>query len=284
MIRVNCQCGEGYNFKDELEGNIVSCPKCGEELEVKSSDRYFSTFNRDRFYMNQKHFSLSEKYFIYDEDGTQLMMVQRAWKFWKSIFAGIVAFIGLMVFVAITGSITEALQNGFIDFLFGIACVLVLWAIYVPIAGKRNIFFYETVNNGQNIMNVEQTNLFQFPHAKFEVKDGDGKILAYLKKNHMFDFFRKRWYWHDESGEKIATIKEESLILAILRKFLGSLFGLLRMNFVFKTNDNVTFGEFNRKVSLTDKYVLDISNDPERLYNRKVCIAIGVLLDTGEKR
>jgi hypothetical protein len=56
------------------------------------------------------------------------------------------------------------------------------------------------------------------------------------------------------------------------------------MNFIFKTTDNITFGEFNRKLSLRDKYVLDLSVDEDKIFDRKVCLALGVLLDTGERR
>jgi len=44
------------------------------------------------------------------------------------------------------------------------------------------------------------------------------------------------------------------------------------------------FGEFNRKFTLLDRYVLDLSADPARTFDRRVALALGVMLDTGERR
>lgn len=290
MIKVNCNCGESYNFKDEMEGSKVSCTKCNSAIEVKSDDRFFSIFNRDKFFLNQKHLSLSEEYYVYDENANQLLFVERSRKWFKLFLGVFLAIIAMSVYGVITEPVLISLfgkgTSAYEVFsLFNTLLVVGLFMVIVTyINGKRNIYFYESLKNGQNVIKVEQTNLFQFPHASFEVKDQNDNVIAKLRKNHMFDIFRKRWYWSDADDKTVAVIKEESIILAILRKFLGSLFGLLRMNFIFKTNDNITFGEFNRKLSLTDKYVLDLSIDKEKIYDRKVCLAIGVLLDTGEKR
>jgi hypothetical protein len=43
-------------------------------------------------------------------------------------------------------------------------------------------------------------------------------------------------------------------------------------------------GEFNRKFTLLDRYVLDLSRDEERALDRRVAVAMGVMLDTGERR
>jgi hypothetical protein len=43
-------------------------------------------------------------------------------------------------------------------------------------------------------------------------------------------------------------------------------------------------GEFNRKFTLLDRYVLDLSQDSGRALDRRVAIAMGVMLDTGERR
>jgi hypothetical protein len=43
-------------------------------------------------------------------------------------------------------------------------------------------------------------------------------------------------------------------------------------------------GELNRKFTLFDKYVLDLTHDPQRTLDRRVALALGVMLDTGEGR
>jgi hypothetical protein len=43
-------------------------------------------------------------------------------------------------------------------------------------------------------------------------------------------------------------------------------------------------GEFNRKLTLFDRYVIDVRGDVEGILDRRVALALGVMLDTGERR
>ena len=48
--------------------------------------------------------------------------------------------------------------------------------------------------------------------------------------------------------------------------------------------DGERLGEFNRKLTLFDRYVLDLSADPTRSLDRRIALAMGVMLDTGDGR
>jgi len=43
-------------------------------------------------------------------------------------------------------------------------------------------------------------------------------------------------------------------------------------------------GEFNRKLTILDRYVLDMRADTTRSLDRRIALALGVMLDTGERR
>jgi len=78
---------------------------------------------------------------------------------------------------------------------------------------------------------------------------------------------------------------QDSIVLALLRRILGPFFGFLRTNFVFvRGTDAEVFGELNRKFTLLDRYVLDLSADTARAFDRRVAVALGIMLDTGERR
>ena len=63
------------------------------------------------------------------------------------------------------------------------------------------------------------------------------------------------------------------------------MYGLLRTNFVILGPDGISeLGRFNRKLTLFDKYVLDMTSDGSRTLDRRIAVALGVLLDTGERR
>ena len=86
-------------------------------------------------------------------------------------------------------------------------------------------------------------------------------------------------------GEPLALAIEDSIVLSLLRRVIGTFFGFLRTNFVLiRGRDAEIFGEFNRKFTLLDRYVLDLSGDTARTFDRRVAVALGVMLDTGERR
>jgi hypothetical protein len=78
--------------------------------------------------------------------------------------------------------------------------------------------------------------------------------------------------------------REDSIILSLLRRLLGPLFGLLRTNYIILDADERLVGEFNRKLTLLDRYVLDLSHDRVRSLDRRIAVGLGVMLDTGERR
>jgi len=106
-----------------------------------------------------------------------------------------------------------------------------------------------------------------------------------LRKTYLHNIVRKRWYVTAAGGEPLAMAIEDSIVLSLLRRVLGTFFGFLRTNFVFvRGRDEEIFGEFNRKFTLLDRYVLDLSADTGRTFDRRVAVALGVMLDTGERR
>src|SRR2546428_3964943 len=111
-----------------------------------------------------------------------------------------------------------------------------------------------------------------------------GFPLARLRKEYIHNIFRKRWYVETPAGQRTAMAIEDSMVLSLLRRVLGSLFGLLRTNFILVRLDpgsaGVVFGEFNRKFTILDRYVLDLTSDPEHSLDRRGALAPRGMLDT----
>ena len=59
---------------------------------------------------------------------------------------------------------------------------------------------------------------------------------------------------------------------------------MLRANYIIIDPQERLLGEFNRKFTLLDRYVLDLTHDPTRGLDRRLALALGVMLDTGERR
>ena len=46
---------------------------------------------------------------------------------------------------------------------------------------------------------------------------------------------------------------------------------------------DVQIGEFNRKATIFNHHVLDLKADPSRSLDRRIALALGVMLDSGER-
>lgn len=244
-------------------------------------------FDRSRFLLRQKHFSLSEKYFVWDEGGHKLLLVERPRHHLRSILAlvGAVAtliVVGFMV-AAVAAALPESIQAVFVVFgiLFGGLGTAI--GMGVAISAKRHVYFYRDETKRELVLKVEQDRKFQFLSATYTVKDRAGAVLALLSKKYLYNMFRKRWYCNAPNGELVCVIKEDSILRSIARRLFGPLLGLLRTNFVFLCGDQ-EIGRFDRQFTLLDRYVLDVTTDVTGVLDRRVALAIGVMLDTGEKR
>ena len=172
--------------------------------------------------------------------------------------------------------------------VIGMLVILVgAFAAGIAISAKRHVTFYRDESKRERLLDILQDKKFQPITMTYTVRDARGRPLARLGKNLLFNFIRKRWYvWAPGPDRRLLFLaKEDSVILSLLRRFLGPLFGLLRTNFIFlPAGTEDVIGEFKRKFTILDRYVLDMTADPHRLMDRRIALALGVMLDTGERR
>ncbi len=290
-IQVTCQCGETYVLKDEYAGQVVSCPQCGESLQAGEAPPRLGdpAFDRDKFLLRQKHLAISEKYYVWDDGGAKILYMERPAHLARNLlaaFAGIAAgVVVLSAFLAIgdaAGPGTVQTASFVLAVIGGIAAIVV---VGVGLSKKRHLTIYRDDTKREKLLEIYQDRKFQPINATYTVRDAGGGELARLRKNHLYNFFRKRWYCRLPDGTLLCLAKEDSIILSLLRRVMGSFFGLLRTNFViFKGATDEVVGEFNRKFTLLDRYVLDMTRDRARDIDRRLALALGVMLDTGERR
>ncbi|HEX2780854.1 MAG TPA: hypothetical protein VHM30_15240 [Gemmatimonadaceae bacterium] len=295
-VQYQCACGGSYSLRDEFAGRMVECPRCGASGQAPAAGVPFTpesqadpVFDRDLFLLNQKALALNEKYYVADESGQKIAFIERPLNFLRNIAAIAAMFGTLMVLVVASVSISEALPKGaaqLVALLIGLAgagagAIFVL-ARTIP---KRHVTFYRDDRKTEKLLMVEQEKAMQWLEATFTVRDAKGKPIGRFTKNYLWDIFRKRWNVTDARGRTVCIAKEDSVILALLRRFMGPMYGLLRTNFVFlRPSDDKVFGEFQRKLTILDRYALDLREDKQRELDRRLALALGVMLDTGERR
>lgn len=255
---------------------------------------WIPVFRRDRFLLRQKHLAISEKYYVNDEEGNPIMFVQRPARLARNLLAifGALFAAGLWVIlmVVLAGAVSSMLSEearrsaeGAFALLGLLGLFPVMIATLATLSPKRHVTFYRDESKAEKLLEVLQDKKFYFLTATYTVCDAAGQVLARLRKNYLHNIFRKRWSCEDHHGREICVAKEDSILLSLLRRVLGPFFGLLRANFVLLRAEQM-IGEFNRKFTILDRYVLDLSADPQHTFDRRIAIALGVMLDTGERR
>jgi hypothetical protein len=89
-ITVNCRCGAQYNLKDEYSGKTVKCEQCNTtiavpHLTIKSQSD--PVFDQDKFLLRQKHFAISAKYDVWNEQGKPILFIERPAHLMRNLLA-----------------------------------------------------------------------------------------------------------------------------------------------------------------------------------------------------
>lgn len=284
---LTCACGASYNLKDEHANGAFTCPKCGGVLRAPEPAAaagfpaaHHPAFHRHKFLLRQKLLSISSKYALSDEQGNGVLWIERPARVLRqvgAIAAGLgagAALIFLGILLPPWGVVAGA-----------VLALPVSLSLFVLLGPKRHVTFYSDEAMTDPLLKVYQDQRFVMLVATYSVALPDGTPLAKLEKNYIHNLLRKKWAVYRPDGSVWAVAREDSILLALLRRFLGTFYGLLRTNFIICNGDSEeVIGEFNRKMTIRDHYVLDLSADPGLRLDRRVATALSVLLDTGESR
>ncbi len=265
-------------------------------LDTDDANGLHPAFNRDRFLFRQRLMTLSEKYVVWDDEENPILFIERPAYFWRQVLAAFAIIILLIVSVGVSAVVGVVLSNnvqpswigGAVAAVLIAASVILTVVVAIRLTPKRHIYIYADETKEEFLLQVQQDKKFQFIVATYTVVTPEGECLGRMRKNYLYNFFRKRWDVLDAQGNTTLIAREDSLLLSLLRRFLGPMLGFLRTNFILVVpgSDGVeaTRGEFNRKFTVFDRYVLDLTTDRSRLIDRRIAVALGVLLDTGEHR
>jgi uncharacterized protein YxjI len=272
----------------------VQCPQCGRENRVPGSPvasrpQGDPAFDRDVFLLRQQILKISEKYDVCDEQGKKIVFVERPAHLLRNLGAGLAGIIAASAIGLLFGYLSELAKGGALEGVLITLAILgfliTLFVVGISLSAKRHVTFYRDQTKREKLLEVLQDRKWQPITATYTVRDPSGRTLALLWKNYLFNLFRKRWYVKGPDGVVEFLAKEDSVVLSLLRRVLGPMLGLLRTNFIIvrPENDEV-IGEFNRKFTILDRYALDLKADHARILDRRIALALGVMLDTGERR
>lgn len=300
-VTVTCGCSKTFSLKDEFVGSLVKCPGCGGSVRVRAAtttapapapaftpeSELDPIFGRDVFLLRQQALRINERYNVTDDRGTPILFVERPAHLFRNVLATLASFIAAMVwFVALT-SFTRTLRGPvtsvfvFVTVFGTIPVFIIAWA---KLAKKRHVSFYTSEDMQVRVLEVLQDQKLHFINATYTIFGADGTVLGQLRKNYLFNLIRRKWDVLDPYGKVTWVAREDSIILSLIRRLVPYM-GLLRTNFIFqRAGSDRVIGEFRRKMTILDRYSLDLTADRARDFDRRVAVALGVMLDTGERR
>lgn len=110
----------------------------------------------------------------------------------------------------------------------------------------------------------------------------DGTPIALMNRRIFLSVLRRTWNILSPDGALLCVAHEDSWGKALFRRF-GPLGELLKTDFIFQAGERI-IGKFIRKWTLFDKYVIDFTGDPQHSLDRRVALAMCILLDVAEGR
>ena len=156
------------------------------------------------------------------------------------------------------------------------------------LAIKEHIRFCADEGEIQELFHIQAQTWLDTGGSRYDVVDvQEGKIGTI---HHVFgkSLLRTTWNVLDAAGEEVAVARERSQVMAILRRgidFVPDVGGLIPIpyNFDLLSGEQV-IGKIDRKFQLRDRYVLDLSGDPDKKLDRRLAIALAIGLDTLQNR
>lgn len=298
-IVVACPCGEVYELKPAFAGRLLECPVCDRHLRaggLPGGPRRFDAdadpaFDRDVFLLRERMLSIASKYEVWSGEGRPILYVERPTYPVRTLLAyGLGAFTAMMTLAWSAWLISVAGPDlATLTALLGWGVTIAAFlAVSMSARPLRHVSVYRDESRRQLLLRVLQDQRVAVLVRTYTVVTAAGEVLARLRKRYVDSVLRKRWYVETPAGQQVAMAVEDSIVLSLLRRVLGSFFGILRTNFVLvhrgADGDGAVLGELNRKFTILDRYVLDLGGDVDRRLDRRVALALGVMLDTGERR
>jgi uncharacterized protein YxjI len=153
---------------------------------------------------------------------------------------------------------------------------------------KEDIRFFADEEETTELFRIKARRMLEIG-GNYDVTTPDGQKIGVLQKVFGRSLFRSTWRILDEHENVLATGQERSLFLAIARRLIDFVpyvgeYIPIPYNFELDDPEGKRIGGMDRKFQIRDKYLLDLSDDPERRVDRRLAIALAIGLDTLQNR
>jgi uncharacterized protein YxjI len=145
---------------------------------------------------------------------------------------------------------------------------------------KEDIRLYGDEAKSSELLRIQARQIIDFSAAYDVVDSASGLSVGTLRRRGFHSLVQDSWEVLDPAGQTIASLGEDDLTLALLRRLL--LGSLLPQRYGLRLGDR-TVAEFRQRFHLFRYDLeLDFRADPSRQFDRRMGIAAAVLLATIE--
>lgn len=152
---------------------------------------------------------------------------------------------------------------------------LVLFASQKAFKLREDIRLYSSEAKTEEILTIHARNIIDFSAAYDVIDSKSGQKIGVLKRKGMKSILIDEWQILDANDVEIGLIKEDSALLATLRRFLSNLIPQnydAFMNGIRVADLRQNFNPFIYKLTI------DFSMDTENKFDKRLGLAAGVLL------
>lgn len=154
---------------------------------------------------------------------------------------------------------------------------------------RERIDFFADESQAVPLLRLQARKVFEF-RGRTDVLIPTGQVIGSFQKNFGKSLLRSSWTILDPGGNPVATAQESNVPIAILRRvwgaipYVGDIPFFIPFHFDIALPDGRPIGRYRRIAALRDRYVLDLSGDPQRWLDRRLALAFTVALDALQDR
>ncbi len=162
------------------------------------------------------------------------------------------------------------------------------------LAFKEKVWFYNDEAKSREVFSFRAEKVMDI-HGRYFVEDPDGVVVGMFRKEFKKSLLSSSWVMMDAEGNDMVRVGESSMVLAILRRFIGwvpfvgdvldIIIKFFRYHFVFTDIASGQEVGVYRKVTLfRDHYELSVTDEAYAKLDWRVYAAMGVGLDALQSR
>lgn len=138
---------------------------------------------------------------------------------------------------------------------------------------------------------IKAQSMFEF-RGRYLVTDDSGQALGSFEKSFAKSLLRSHWVIRDAQGAELFSAEEDSLVIALVRRFIGYIPYIGTLGFILQyipfnfglTRGETRIGAYHRVLGkLRDRYVLEVTPEASNL-DRRLLVAFAIALDALQDR